>query len=107
MIDSATIAPASANQARPVARGLWSDDKSPPRFPPCDLLIGSRPLREGNDPIDQRSLEGAVLKHGGERLEQGSRCDRIAMAGVDAEELPLIVVEVKKIEADAPIANRC
>jgi putative intracellular protease/amidase len=45
-------------------------DKPTPRFASGDLFIGGRSLREGDDAVDLRRLECALLEHGRERLEE-------------------------------------
>jgi hypothetical protein len=78
-----------------------------PYFTSCYLLVGRGPLGERNRPIDHWWSECAILKEWRECLKHGCGFGRVAFAGVDAKQLPLIVVKVAKVEADTTIAYRC
>ena len=103
---SARCAGGAASTAQPVV-ALRHQDKPASCFSTGHLLVGRTSVGEWNHPIDHGRLEGAIVEEGCERLEQGRRCGRIALARVDPEQPALMMIEVNKVEADPAVTHRC
>jgi hypothetical protein len=73
---------------------------------PRDFFIGLAALAQGRYAVDPRCCEGSRLELRLKLRQQSTRRDGVAFARIGVEELALVVVEVKEVEADAPIAKR-